>query len=83
DDILEALEANRAENGLDFAALLVTDVNKQNSLLVFLGDEDIRKNISYGRVERPSIFDLPGIVSRKKQVIPYFTQLLDSIGASA
>lgn len=79
DEILEALEANRLESGVDFVALLITDVNKQNSLLLFQGNEDIRKNISFNRVERPNIFDLPGIVSRKKQVIPYFTELLTTV----
>jgi manganese-dependent inorganic pyrophosphatase len=27
-------------------------------------------------VEKDEIFDLPGIVSRKKQLIPYFSSLL-------
>jgi manganese-dependent inorganic pyrophosphatase len=34
--------------------------------------------ISYPHVEEDEIFDLPGIVSRKKQLIPYLTILLYS-----
>lgn len=37
--------------------------------------------ISFTHVDQRNIFELLGIVSRKKQLIPYFTNLLDSIGA--
>ncbi len=72
-----ALEALRAEERLAFATLLVTDINTQNSLLPMVkGDPELIRRISYAHVEKDEIFDLPGIVSRKKQLIPYLSSLL-------
>ncbi len=59
-----------------FACLLVTDINTQNSLLLVKGSAEFISRISYAHVEKDEIFDLPGIVSRKKQLIPYISTLL-------
>jgi manganese-dependent inorganic pyrophosphatase len=40
------------------------------------GDADFIRRISYAHVKQDEIFDLPGVVSRKKQLIPYLTDLL-------
>jgi manganese-dependent inorganic pyrophosphatase len=45
------------------------------------GDAEIITRISYPHVEKDEIFDLPGIVSRKKQLIPYLTSLLKEMQA--
>lgn len=74
--IATALAQLRESEELHFAALLVTDINTQNSLLVVRGDADFVRKISYARVEGDDTFDLPGVVSRKKQLIPYLTGLL-------
>jgi manganese-dependent inorganic pyrophosphatase len=66
---------------LAFAALLVTDINTQNSLLLVKGNAELISRIHYAHVEKDEIFDLPGIVSRKKQLIPYFTSLLKEMHA--
>jgi len=44
------------------------------------GDPELIRRISYSHVEQDEIFDLPGVVSRKKQLIPYFTSLLKEMG---
>jgi manganese-dependent inorganic pyrophosphatase len=74
--IASALQELREEERLTFAALLVTDINTQNSLLLVKGDSSFIERISYTHVEQDEIFDLPGVVSRKKQLIPYLTGLL-------
>jgi manganese-dependent inorganic pyrophosphatase len=66
---------------LAFAALLVTDINTQNSLLLVNGEPELIRRISYAHVENDEVFELPGIVSRKKQLIPYLTSLLKEIQA--
>lgn len=71
-----ALSDLRAAERLAFACLLVTDINTQNSLLLVKGDPGILARISYPQVQQDEIFDLPGVVSRKKQLIPYLTGLL-------
>mgnify|MGYP003651303124 CR=1 FL=1 len=76
-----ALGAQRREERLVFACLLVTDINTQNSLLLADGDEEIMSRITYPSVEHDEIFDMPGIVSRKKQLIPYLGGVLKEMQA--
>jgi manganese-dependent inorganic pyrophosphatase len=71
----------RDEERLAFAALLITDINTQNSLLLVKGDDALIGRIDYPHVEQDEIFDMPGIVSRKKQLIPYLTSLLKEMAA--
>jgi manganese-dependent inorganic pyrophosphatase len=78
-DIAKALDELRTRERLSFAALLVTDINTQNSLLLFEGNPELKERITYSHVENEGVFDLPGIVSRKKQLIPYLTSLLREI----
>ena len=80
-EIALALAELRRGERLSFAALLVTDVNTQNSLLMVKGDPELIERVTYSQVEKDEIFDLPGIVSRKKQLIPYLTSLLREIRA--
>ena len=75
DALLEALELYRAEHDLYFSCLLVTDINTQNSLLLVKGHKDFLAAITYSE-RMQDIYDMPGIVSRKKQLIPYLSGLL-------
>lgn len=77
--IAQAVQELRDEEKLVFAALLVTDINTQNSLLLVKGDEAVIGRIGYPHVEQDEIFDMPGVVSRKKQLIPYLTSLLKEL----
>jgi manganese-dependent inorganic pyrophosphatase len=77
--IAQAVKDLREEERLAFAALLVTDINTQNSLLLVKGDAAIIDRISYPHVEQDEIFDMPGVVSRKKQLIPYLTSLIKEL----
>lgn len=76
-----ALAELRASEQLLFAALLVTDINTQNSLMLVRGDEDFIRRISFAHTEPEGCFDLPGVVSRKKQLIPYLTGVLREMAA--
>jgi manganese-dependent inorganic pyrophosphatase len=79
--IAAAVEDLRDEERLLFAALLVTDISTQNSLLLVKGEPSLIGRIGYRHVEQNEIFDLPGVVSRKKQLIPYLTSLLKEMSA--
>jgi len=74
-EVVEALERYRSANSYFFSALLVTDVTKQNSLLVIVGDPGLINQIKYPELE-PGIYDFHGIVSRKKQLLPFLTSCL-------
>jgi manganese-dependent inorganic pyrophosphatase len=75
-EIVEALDKHREHHGYWFAALLVTDVVLQSSLLVVSGAAAFIKTIDYPMLE-PGIFELAGVVSRKKQLLPYLTHCLE------
>ncbi len=79
--IASALADLRAEERLVFAALLVTDINTQNSLLLIKGDPAFVARIGHAPVVEHEVFDLPGVVSRKKQLVPYLAGLLKELEA--
>jgi manganese-dependent inorganic pyrophosphatase len=78
-EISAALEQVRHAERLYFAALLVTDINTQNSLMLVKGEPELIEAITYAHIEKNEIFELPGIVSRKKQLIPYLASLVREI----
>ena len=79
-EVLTALEEHRAEHGYFFAALLVTDVVLQSSLLLLAGAKTFVEKVDYPKLE-PGIFQLDGVVSRKKQLLPYLTHALAQVKA--
>ena len=77
-DLADALEGHRAKNDLFLSALFVTDVVQQISLLLVAGDSRVRSAIDYPERE-PGVFEMTGVVSRKKQLLPYLSQLLKAL----
>ncbi len=73
--LIDALEAHRAANNYLFSTLLVTDVNTQNSILLVRGAASFIRLIDFPD-EGPWAWKLDGVVSRKKQLLPYLTGLL-------
>jgi manganese-dependent inorganic pyrophosphatase len=76
DALLDAIEAQRAKAGMLFAALLVTDINTQNSLLIVRGADEFLRTIDYPE-HAPFVWELNGVVSRKKQLLPYLLGCLE------
>jgi manganese-dependent inorganic pyrophosphatase len=79
--LFEELEAYRAKQGSYFAALLITDVNTQNSLLLISAPAEFLDTITYPR-RAQNLFELNNVVSRKKQLVPYLLDCLHKINAS-
>ena len=75
-----ALKKIRDSEGLYFSTLLITDIHSQNSLLLVEGEQDFIEQITYPTLEKQDIFEMKGIVSRKKQLMPYLTSLLENMG---
>lgn len=78
DQLLTALQERVRERKLLFASLLVTDINTQNSYLLVEGDEDFLRCINYPELNDRTWL-LEGVVSRKKQLLPYLTECLAHI----
>ena len=76
----KALEAYRKKENLFFSLLFITDINSHDSLLMVSSDHEFKEQISYPQHGKSNIYDLPGVVSRKKQLIPYISTLLKTMG---
>jgi len=69
-EILEDMEKVRKEEGLSFVLIMLTDVMKEASDLLFVGKPvDKFEKAFQGKMENNSIYK-KGVLSRKKQVIP-------------
>lgn len=75
DDLHTALKELTNERGLDFSALLVTDINTNGSLLLLSTEQEYWEEINYPRLDR-GLYQLDGVVSRKKQLLPLISNLL-------
>lgn len=76
--LIEALDRHQRRLGLLFAALLVTDINTQNSLLLVCGAPGFLARINFP-THRPHVWELAGVVSRKKQLLPWLLQCLAGV----
>ena len=69
-EILPAMEAMKEKNGYDMQLLMLTDVLREGTELIFVGDADvIRMAFNLSDVQGNHVF-LPHVVSRKKQIVP-------------
>jgi manganese-dependent inorganic pyrophosphatase len=75
DDLRAALEEFADRRGLDFSALLITDVVDQGSLLLLSHESEALDEINYPRLDR-GLYELKNVVSRKKQLLPLLAQLI-------
>ena len=78
--LFEALEEYRAKHEAYFSALLVTDVNTQNSRMLMAAPPEFQELIHYPNLG-PNLYELNNIVSRKKQLIPYLLDCLQRVSA--
>ena len=78
DSLLDAMRHQKAIKKLDFIFLNITDITCQNSTLIVLGDEETKlaENCFKSKAYNNLIL-LPGIVSRKAQLIPMITKALE------
>jgi manganese-dependent inorganic pyrophosphatase len=74
-EIISALEKTRAAKNHLFTALLVTDVTALDSLLFINGEKSFINHINLP-VTAEGIYELKGVVSRKKQLTPLMSELV-------
>ncbi len=72
----EALENLRQSRGLDFALLLITDVVRNTSRLIFANPHPVLDDLPYPKLP-DGTRDAAGVVSRKKQLLPAVLGLLE------
>lgn len=75
DETRMALAALEKGSRLEFAALLVTDIINVRSRLLTSGRTPVLDALPYTKLD-DGTYDLPGVVSRKKQLIPVMLGIL-------
>jgi manganese-dependent inorganic pyrophosphatase len=74
---LDNLEIVREKNGLTWAALMITNVLKENSVLLTTGYK-AEKLLPYKQIAE-KVYDMPNVMSRKKQLLPEMLYALSSV----
>jgi manganese-dependent inorganic pyrophosphatase len=69
EELLQALQAIRERDGHLLVALMVTDILAQGTELYAAGDKALLER-AFDRRVQDGVIDLPGVMSRKKQVAP-------------
>jgi manganese-dependent inorganic pyrophosphatase len=73
---LAVLEEVKKSNGLDWALFLITNVIKENSILLTTGLDTVEYKLAYEKVEDKT-YSLPGVLSRKKQLLPEIIRVIE------
>jgi manganese-dependent inorganic pyrophosphatase len=68
DKYLKALEDIRVRQGLDWTLLMITDVLREKSVLL-ASEHRANKDLPYA-MKKKQIYNMPGVLSRKKQLLP-------------
>ncbi|MDR1894366.1 MAG: putative manganese-dependent inorganic diphosphatase [Spirochaetales bacterium] len=76
EEIAAALGNYQSARGQLFSALLVTDVTTLDSLLFVAGSKAFTAQLNFPKVDS-NIYRLKGVVSRKKQLIPLLSELVE------
>lgn len=69
-ELQTALEEERKREGYDISALMVTDILNEATSLVFAGQPATIVTAAFGQPDDNGVVYLPGVLSRKKQVVP-------------
>jgi manganese-dependent inorganic pyrophosphatase len=75
EEVRAALRAMQEQKALHFAALMITDIVENDSLLVCVGDPRYFERMPFSR-KTDHVWDMPGVVSRKKQLLPTLLGML-------
>ncbi|MDO4493875.1 MAG: putative manganese-dependent inorganic diphosphatase [Clostridia bacterium] len=74
DRFLEIMHKEKREKGYDMLLLMITDILRAGSLLLYSGDTETVEQAFNVKTDNNSAF-LEGIISRKKQVVPALSVL--------
>lgn len=79
-DLQAALQSLLTKHSLHFACLMVTDITRHHSVLLVAGDQRVIDAIDYPQAQE-HVYDMPGVVSRKKQLFPYMSHVVTKLAA--
>ncbi|UDQ98106.1 putative manganese-dependent inorganic diphosphatase [Lentisphaerota bacterium WC36G] len=73
--LLKECRKQRDEYNLDFFILLITNIVKEKSIMIIVGDDEVKKQLPYPKI-KANLYNLPNVLSRKKQLLP---QIINTI----
>lgn len=74
-----ALQDLLTKHSLHFACLMVTDITRHHSVLLVAGDQRVINAIDYPQARGSSVYEMAGVVSRKKQLFPYMSHVVTKL----
>ncbi len=74
EELLRELQQMKASEAFDFVGLLLTNQTRRESFFLYVSNNDFEEKIHWEKSEK-SIYNLKGVVSRKKQVAPVLLQV--------
>ncbi|MFW5642388.1 MAG: putative manganese-dependent inorganic diphosphatase [Alkalispirochaeta sp.] len=80
--LVEALTTVAREKKLAWCMLMVTDVMKRNSLLLTSGYTEAEQLLPFSHSAEQT-FDMPGVLSRKKQLLPEVMRVISEVNETA
>ncbi|OEF97028.1 putative manganese-dependent inorganic diphosphatase [Desulfuribacillus alkaliarsenatis] len=74
-ELLEEMQKTLNNNELDFVGLMCTNILEEATYFLALGDTEIAEK-AFGKPVQDDEVHLPGVLSRKKQIVPPITKAL-------
>lgn len=74
----EALKRIKEKDRLSLAGLMVTDIYSETTLFLAEGKNELAHVMGYPQFE-PHLYELKGVMSRKKQMVPHLLKVLGSL----
>ena len=78
ESLREALRRIRKEERLHLAGLMITDIYSESTLFLAEGKNELAHLMGYPQLE-PHLYELKGVMSRKKQMVPYLLKVLGEL----
>lgn len=78
DELRAGLKAVMDDDRLDIAGLMVTDIYSETTLFLVEGGNELAYVMGYPQLE-PHLYELKGVMSRKKQMVPHLLKVLESL----
>ncbi len=78
DKLRKVLQGLMAQKGFLLSALLVTDIVRGTSLFLAVGVPEVFYNLGYREIGK-DVYELKGVISRKKQVVPHILNVFNEI----
>ena len=74
EEFFEVMRREKADKGFDMVLLMITDVLSEGSHLLYVGSDEVIQQ-AFSVTPSDNHLFLPGVMSRKKQIIPMLTAL--------